>query len=166
MLKAPGNRTQLEPDLSGQELTERDVSLCIIEISTPEQSKQTIRASQPQEGKMNEEKTVHALTKDDFIQAVAKVGGPGAILEAFDGLRLANARFDREYTHILEQSPRHWIAVGPDGMIANVPVPEDSSEEDQEKALERLFELIDNSGRTRKGCLVRYIDPEEGMLIL
>lgn len=47
--------------------------------------------------------------------------------------------------------------MGPDGMIANVPVPEDSSEEDEEQALERLFELIDQSGNNRKGCLVRYM---------
>ena len=115
---------------------------------------------------MSEEKTAQPLTKDDFKQAVAQAGGPRAVLAAFDGLRLANAQLDKDYSHILEQYPRHWIAMGPDGMIANVPVPEDSSEEDEEQALERLFELIDESGSTRKGCLVRYIDPEGGALIL
>ena len=115
---------------------------------------------------MNEEKTTQALTKDDFKQAVAQAGGPKAVRAAFDGLRLANAQLDKDYSRILEQYPRHWIAMGPDGMIANVPVPEGSSEEDEEHALERLFELIDESGSTRKGCLVRYIDPEGGALIL
>ena len=76
---------------------------------------------------MNEEKTAEALTRDDFMQAVARAGGPKAIQAAFDGLRLANDRLDKEYSRILEQYPRHWIAMGPDGMIANVPVPEDSS---------------------------------------
>ena len=37
--------------------------------------------------------------------------------------------------------------MGPHGMIANVPVPQDSSDEDEEQALERLFELIDESGK-------------------
>lgn len=115
---------------------------------------------------MSEETTAQALTKDDFSQAVAQAGGPGAVLAAFDGLRLANAQLDKDYSRILEQYPRHWIAMGPDGMIANVPVPEDSSEEDEEQALERLFELIGQSGNNRKGCLVQYIDPEGGMLIL
>ena len=46
-------------------------------------------------------------------------------------------------------------------MIANAPVPEDSSEEDQEQALERLFELIEESGHKRTGCLIQYIDPEK-----
>ena len=115
---------------------------------------------------MSEEKTAQALTKDDFRQAVAQAGGPKAVLAAFDGLRLAHARLDKDYSRILEQYPRHWIAMGPDGMIANVPVPEDPSEEDEEQALERLFELIDQSGNNTKGCLVRYIDPEGGALIL
>ena len=56
--------------------------------------------------------------------------------------------------------------MGPNGMIGNVPVPEDSSEEDEEQALERLFELINESGSNRNGYLVRYIDPEAGALIL
>ena len=56
--------------------------------------------------------------------------------------------------------------MGPEGMIASVPVPEDSTEEDEEQALERLFELIGDSGNNRNGCLVRYIDPEGGALIL
>lgn len=115
---------------------------------------------------MSEEKTTQPLTKDDFRQAVDQAGGPRAVLAAFDGMRLANDQLDKDYSHILEQYSRHWIAMGPDGMIANVPVPEDSSEEDEEQALERLFELIDESGNARNGCLVRYIDPEGGALIL
>ena len=115
---------------------------------------------------MNEEKTAQALTKDDFMQAVAQAGGPKAVQAAFDGLRLANDQLDKEYDRILVQYPRHWIAMGPDGMIANVPVPEDSSEEDEEQALERLFELIGESETNRNGYLVRYIDPEGGALIL
>ena len=115
---------------------------------------------------MNEEKTAQALTKDDFMQAVAQAGGPKAVQAAFDGLRQADDQLDKEYSHILEQYPRHWIAMGPDGMIANVPVPEDSSEEEEEQALKRLFELIGESGGNRNGYLVRYIDPEGGALIL
>ena len=115
---------------------------------------------------MNEEKTAQALTKDDFMQAVARAGGPKAVQAAFDGLRLANDHLDKEYNRILEQYPRHWIAMGPDGMIASVPVPEDSSEEDEKQALERLFDLICESGRNRNGYLVQYIDPEGGALIL
>ena len=56
--------------------------------------------------------------------------------------------------------------MGPDGMIANVPVPQDSSEEDEAQSLEKLFELIRESGSNRNGYLVRYIDPERGALIL
>ena len=115
---------------------------------------------------MNEGGKAQALTEDDFRQAVAQAGGPKAVQAAFDGLQLANAQLDKDYSRILEQYPRHWIAMGPDGMIANVPVPEDSTEEDEEQALERLFELIEESGSNRKGCLVRYIDPEGGALIL
>ena len=115
---------------------------------------------------MNEGNTAQALTKDDFRQAVAKAGGPEAVLASFDRLRLANAQLEKDYSRILEQYPRHWIAMGPEGLIANVPVPEDPSEEDEEQALQRLFVLIDESGSNRKGCLVQYIDPEEGMLIL
>lgn len=115
---------------------------------------------------MAETPTAQPLTEDDFRQAVAQAGGPGAIMAAFDGLRLANAQLDKEYSHILEHYPRHWIAMGPDGLIATVPVPKDSSEQDEDQALERLLELIHDSGNTRKGCLIRYIDPEEGTLIL
>ena len=115
---------------------------------------------------MNEENTAQALTKDDFMQAVTLAGGPKAVQAAFDGLRLANDQLDKEYDRILEQYPRHWIAMGPEGMIASVPVPEDSTEEDEEQALERLFELIGDSGSNRNGYLVRYIDPEGGALIL
>lgn len=50
--------------------------------------------------------------------------------------------------------------MGPDGMIANVPVPEDPSEEEQEQTLKRLFELIEESGNNRTGRLVQYIDPD------
>ena len=115
---------------------------------------------------MNKEETAQALTEDDFRQAVAQAGGPKAVQAAFDRLRLANSQLDKDYSRILEQYPRHWIAMGPEGMIANVPVPEDASEEEEEQALERLFELIDESGSGRRGCLVRYIDPEGGALIL
>jgi NAD(P)H-dependent flavin oxidoreductase YrpB (nitropropane dioxygenase family) len=115
---------------------------------------------------MNEEKTAQDLTKDDFIQAVAKAGGPKAVQAALDDLRLSNEQLDKEFSRILEQYPRHWIAMGPNGMIGNVPVPEDSSEEDEEQALERLFELIGESGSNRNGYLVRYIDAEAGALIL
>ena len=115
---------------------------------------------------MNEENTAQALTKDDFMQAVALAGGPKAVQAALDGLRLANDQLDKEYDSILKQYPRHWIAMGPEGMIASVPVPEDSTEEDEEQALERLFELIGDSGSNRNGYLVRYIDPEGGALIL
>lgn len=114
---------------------------------------------------MNEEKTAHALTKDDFAQAVAQAGGPKAVQAAFDGLRLADDQLDKEYGRILEQYRGHWIAMGADGMIASVPVPEDSSEE-EEQALKRLFELIGESGSNRNGYLVQYIDPEGGALIL
>ena len=44
---------------------------------------------------MNEEKTAQALTKDDFMQAVAQAGGPKAVQAAFDGLRLANDQLDK-----------------------------------------------------------------------
>ncbi len=115
---------------------------------------------------MNEEKTAQALTKDDFRQAVAQAGGPKAIHAAFDSLRLANELLGKDYNGILQQYPRHWIAMGPYGMIANVLVPEGSTGEDEEQALERLFKLIEESGSTRKGCLVRYIDPQGGALIL
>ena len=115
---------------------------------------------------MNEEKTAQALTKDDFIKAVAKAGGPKAVQAAFDGLHLANDQLEKNYDRILEEYPRHWIAMGSDGMIANVPVPEDSSEEDEEQALESLFQLIGDSGSNRNGYLVRYIEPEAGALIL
>ena len=115
---------------------------------------------------MKEERTAQALTKDDFRQAVAQAGGPEAVQTAFEGLRLANAHLDKDYSRILKQYPRNWIAMGPDGLIANIPVPENPSEEEQEQTLKRLFELIEESGSNRKGCLVQYIDPEEGMLIL
>lgn len=115
---------------------------------------------------MNEEKTAQALTKDDFVQAVAQAGGPKAVQAAFDGLRLANDQLDKEYSRILEQYRGHWIAMGADGMIASVPVPEDSSEEEEEQALKRLFELIGESGSNRNGYLVQYIDAEGGALIL
>ena len=100
---------------------------------------------------MNKENTAQALTKDDFMQAVALAGGPKAVQAAFDGLRLANDQLDKEYDRILERYPRHWIAMGPEGMIASVPVPEDSTEGDEEQALERLFELIGVSGSNRNG---------------
>ena len=115
---------------------------------------------------MSEKNTAQALTKDDFMQAVALAGGSKAVQAAFDGLRLANYQLDKECDRILEQYPRHWIAMGPEGMIASVPVPEDSTEEDEEQALERLFELIGDSGSNRNGYLVQYIDPEGGALIL
>ena len=115
---------------------------------------------------MNEEKTAQALTEDDFRQMVAQAGGPKAIHAAFDSLGLANDQLGKDYNRILEQYPGHWIAMGPDGMIANVPVPESSTNEDEEQALERLFKLIEESGSNRKGCLVRYIDPQGGALIL
>ena len=46
---------------------------------------------------MHEENTAQALTKDDFMQAVALAGGPKAVQAAFDGLRLANDQLDKEY---------------------------------------------------------------------
>ena len=115
---------------------------------------------------MNDENTPRALTEEDFTQAVANAGRPKAIQAAFDGLRSANDQLDKDYDRILEQYPRHWIAVGPDGMIANVQVPEDSSEEDEEQALEMLFQLISESEANKNGYLVRYIEPEDGALIL
>ena len=115
---------------------------------------------------MNEEKTTQALTKDDFMQAVAQAGGPKAVQAAFDGLRLANDQLDKDYDRILEQYPRHRIAMGPDRMIANVPVPENSTEEDEEQALESLFQLIGESGSNRNGYLIRNIEPDGGALIL
>ena len=115
---------------------------------------------------MNDEKTAQALTRDDFVQAVADAGGPKAVKTALDGLQMANDQLAREYGRILEQYPRHWIAVGPDGLIATVPVPEDSSDEDQQHAMEKLFQLIEESETTRNGYLVRYIDPDGGALIL
>ena len=115
---------------------------------------------------MSELKAAQALTKDDFRQAVAHVGGPEAVLASLDRLRLATSQFDKDYSRILEQYPRHWIAMGPNGMMANVPVPEDPSKEDEEQALERLFEMIEESGNNRTGCLIQYIGPEAGMLIL
>ena len=115
---------------------------------------------------MSELKTAQALTKDDFRQAVAQAGGPEAVLASLERLRLATAQFDKDYSRILEHYPRHWIAMGTDGMIANIPVSEDPSVEDQEQTLKRLLELIEESGRKRSGCLIKYIDPEEGILIL
>lgn len=56
--------------------------------------------------------------------------------------------------------------MGSNGMIANVPVPEDPSEEGEEQALVRLFDLVEESGNNKRGCLIQYIDPEGGMLIL
>ena len=111
---------------------------------------------------MNEGGKAQALTEDDFRQAVAQAGGPKAVKATFHSLQLANAQLDKDYSRILEQYTRHWIAMGPDGMVANVPVPEDSTEEEEEQALERLFELIEESGSNKKGCLVLYIDPEGG----
>ena len=54
---------------------------------------------------MSEENTAQALTKNDFRQAVAQAGGPGAVLAAFDSLRLASAQLDKDYNRILEQYP-------------------------------------------------------------
>ena len=115
---------------------------------------------------MNEEQTAQALTKHDFMQAVAQAGGPKAVQAAFDGLRLANDQLDKEYSRILKEYPWHWIAIGPDGMIATVPVPEDAPEEDQQKAFVRLFELIRQSKSNKTGYLVRYINPQGEVLIL
>ena len=115
---------------------------------------------------MNKEETAQPLTEDDFKQAVAQAGGPKAIQAGFDRLRLANTQLEKDYSRILEQYPRHWIAMGPEGLIANVPLPEDPSHEQQEQALQRLFELIEESGNDRRGCLIQYIDPKEGVLIL
>ncbi len=115
---------------------------------------------------MNQEEATQTLTQDDFRRAVAQAGGPKAIQVGFDRLRLANANLEKDYRRILEQYSRHWIAMGPDGLIANVPLPEDPSEEEEERALDRLFELIEESGSDRRQCLVRYIDPEGGSLIL
>ena len=113
-----------------------------------------------------EEKTAKALTKGDFMQAVAQTGGPKAVKVAFDGLRLANDQLDKDYGGILKEYPRQWIAMGPDGMIANVPVLKDSREEDEEQALDSLFQLIGESGSNRNGYLVSYIEPDGGALIL
>ena len=54
---------------------------------------------------MNEEKTAQALTKDDFIQAVAKAGGPKAVQAAFDDLSLSNEQLDKEYSRIPRRVP-------------------------------------------------------------
>ena len=54
---------------------------------------------------MNKENTAQALTKNDFMQAVALAGGPKAVQAAFDGLRLANDQLEKEYDRILERYP-------------------------------------------------------------
>ncbi|MDE2780532.1 MAG: hypothetical protein OXI91_12790 [Chloroflexota bacterium] len=115
---------------------------------------------------MNQEKNTRVLTHDDFKQAVDRAGGPKAIRAGLKSLRLAQAHLEKEQSRILEQYSRHWIAVGPEGLVANVPLPENPSEEDQEKAINRLFEMIDESGSDRAGCLIQYIDSGEEVLIL
>ena len=115
---------------------------------------------------MNKEETAQPLTTAHFMQAVAQAGEPKAVQAAFDGLRLANDQLDKDYDRILDQFPRHWIAMRRDGMIANVMVPEDSTEEEEKQALQRLFEPVGKSEDNRTGYLVRYIDPEAKPLIL
>ena len=115
---------------------------------------------------MNSERTAQTLTHDDFLQAVAQAGGPRVVKRAFEELKSANERLHTEYSRILEQYPRQWIAFGPDGLIANVPVPEDSTAEEQKQALEKLVGLVRQSERSKDGYLIRYIDPEEGVMIL
>ena len=127
---------------------------------------QTAPAPLTPEGKLSEGKTAQTLTKDDLIQAVTQAGAPEAVLAAFDPLRLASAQLDKNYSRILEQYPRHWIALGPGRHDSQRASPRGLSEEEQEQTLKRLFELTKESSHKRTGCLVQYIDPEEGMLIL
>lgn len=115
---------------------------------------------------MNNEDTAEALTRDDFKKAVAEAGGAKAIHAAFDRLGLANIQLAKDYDRILEDYPGHWIAMGPNGMIANVVLPEGSTDEEEEQAMENLFRMIEEAGGNRTGCLVRYIDPKGGALIL
>ena len=114
---------------------------------------------------MNQGKTAKDLTKEDFLQAVAQAGGPKAIREAFQNKELSIKQLEKNCKPILEQYPRNWIAMGPEGMIANVPVPEGSTDEEEKQALDTLFRLIEDSGGKR-ACQVEYIHPKGTTFIL
>ena len=102
------------------DVTELSASLRMIEKATcpgsRDNQKQSTPACQPLEGEMNQEETAQPLTTADFMQAVAQAGGPKAVKATFDGLRLANDQLDKDYDRILDQFPRHWIAMAPDGV--------------------------------------------------
>ena len=115
---------------------------------------------------MDERKEGRGLTKKDMEEVIARAGGPKAVRDSFDQVDRANAQLEKDYKSIVEQYLRHWIVIGPDGLIGTLPVPEDASVDDQEQALVRLFEIIEESGNKRKGYLVQYIGPEGESLIL
>lgn len=111
-------------------------------------------------------KTASDITREDVVEAIARAGGPKAVKESFDRLRAARKQLETNYDTIQKEFPRHWLAIAAEGIIASVAVPAEASGKDHREALDRLLALMEESGANTRGCLVQYIDPEEGVMIL
>ena len=119
---------------------------------------------------MRQPELLDSLSEFEFREAIERAGGEQAVLASMSATRQASDRLNAEYEKLLEQYPRNWVAVGPDGLIAHVPVPEDSNGEHlHREALESLEALIDQLNQAENnhsGYIVRYLDPNPKKLLL
>lgn len=98
--------------------------------------------------------------------ALETAGGESTLLTQEKAFRKAFERMDAEYKDLAKQYPYHWVATGPDGVVALAPAPSDPSDlrgcwADGESVVAKAKESA-GAGR----FVIRFLDPEPMVLIL
>ena len=102
--------------------------------------------------------------KEEILKAVHRAyqreGGLKAVLKRLKASEKARKRFDAERKKLIRGIPKHWVAMGPDGMITHMPVMEKfDGSHDYLETIGVIMDRVKKLEGEYAGYYLGYLDP-------
>ena len=95
-----------------------------------------------------------AISEDRLRELAAPYGGIDALNQQMALHNQATARLSKEWDDLMAQHPDHWVAMGPDGLLATAPT------------VQALLSELSAAGKENDPFAVDFLDTTSDRLIL